>query len=268
MNDRPTLDVLICTLGPDGIRRVAEMPLPEMDGVRYIVSWQMSGTDVPPPVLSSRKDIEIHRADSRGLSANRNNALACSRADIMLIADDDLRYTPEGITSVIDAFAGHPDVDIGLFRYTGADAKYYPEGCRRIGFPLPKGYYLTSFEIAIRRCAATEGLRFDPRFGLGAPVFGSGEELLFVREAIKRGANVTMFPTVITEHPGMTTGTRMTSSAAVQRAEGLVIALLNPLTAPLRIPLKAWRMHRQGAPLLPALLRLTEGAFRRLFIKL
>ena len=36
-----TLDVMIVTIGADGIKRVAAMNLPEVEEVRYIVSWQM-----------------------------------------------------------------------------------------------------------------------------------------------------------------------------------------------------------------------------------
>lgn len=43
-----TLDVLICTYTPDGIRRVAGMNLPALEGVTYIVSWQ-EHADAPVP---------------------------------------------------------------------------------------------------------------------------------------------------------------------------------------------------------------------------
>ena len=40
-----TLDVLISTCGSNGIERVAQMQLPQVDGVAYIVSWQLTDDD-------------------------------------------------------------------------------------------------------------------------------------------------------------------------------------------------------------------------------
>ncbi len=39
MEQLPTIDVVIATHRPEGIRRVETMDAPALPGVRYIVSW-------------------------------------------------------------------------------------------------------------------------------------------------------------------------------------------------------------------------------------
>ncbi len=75
MNELPTLDLLVATHRPEGILRVAQMVLPPIAGVRYVVSWQ-NHHDAPEPEVLKRPDVTILRFDGVGLSANRNNALA------------------------------------------------------------------------------------------------------------------------------------------------------------------------------------------------
>ena len=93
------LEVLISTLGRDGIERVAKMVLPRVDGVRYLVSWQKPDGDIPQSLV--RPDMSVYRTSSMGISSNRNDAFDASTARLLLIADDDLIYTEEGLQSVI-----------------------------------------------------------------------------------------------------------------------------------------------------------------------
>ena len=88
-----TLDVLIATHTPEGILRVADMNLPVVEGVRYIVSWQDHRDAEIPPALDARNDVTVDRFGQRGVSFNRNNAIELSTADVYLVADDDLRYS-------------------------------------------------------------------------------------------------------------------------------------------------------------------------------
>ena len=178
MNKRPlSLEVMISTLGSDGIKRVAAMTLPQMAGVSYLVSWQTVGEDsLLPEQLEARSDVRVIRTASKGLSRNRNHALDHASADVLLIADDDLDYIPQGLEAVRTAFEADPDLDIGLFRYSngcGGYEKVYPQSPVRIAGHLPKDYYTTSMEIAIRREGRSGSLRFHEEFGLG----GSGAEM-------------------------------------------------------------------------------------------
>lgn len=245
MEPRPRLSVLIATCRPDGIERVVTMDLPVVDGVHYWVSWQMHESLPVPEPLSSRADVTVLRADSIGSSNNRNNLLEQASGEIFLIADDDLRYTSDQLSSIIRIFDENPDVDYASFMYTGADAKSYPsESCSL--HPIPKNFSQTCFEIALRYNERTAKLRFNTFFGIAAPVLRAAEDEMFLLQALRLGLNCRFFPVVITHHEGLTTGNRKITDNGVLKASGAVIAVQYPFTAFLRIPLKSYRLHKSG----------------------
>lgn len=260
-----TLDVLISTCTPGGIDRVAAMELPVVQGVRYVVTWQRPEGVPVPAALAERSDVEIHRVTSVGLSNNRNEGIIRSKADIWLVADDDLRYTPEGLRSVIDAFGSRHSMDVALFRFEGADGKIYPpEECQV--FPYPKDFYPSSIEIAVRRSPRTESMRFDPRFGLASGLFHAGEEDVFLLRGRELGLDIRLIPETITTHEGVSTGKSRITDRKVLAAFGAVMSYHHTLTLPLRLPLKAFRLHRSGqASFITALLGMTRGALYAIF---
>lgn len=235
------LEVLISTLGADGIRRVANMNLPRTDEVGYLVGWQMPEGEIPEELR--RPDIKILTKEERGLSRNRNMLLGNASAEIVLIADDDLTYTPERLREVIRVFEEDAALELATFRYDGADVKSYPARECELRIPLPKGYYLTSFEMALRRTVGTGSLRFNEKMGLGAEYIQAGEEEMFLYEAIMSGVKARFFPITVTRHEGLTTGNRRLTAEAA-RGSGVVIKQYYPFSAPLRILLKAWRLYR------------------------
>lgn len=242
---KPKLSVLIATCRPAGIERVVAMNLPEVEGVHYWASWQMHENLPVPEMLASRKDVTVLRVDSIGLSKNRNNLLDNAVGDVFLIADDDLRYTSAQLVDVIRTFDDNPEVDYASFMFTGADAKVYPSHACPL-WPVPQNFSQTSFEVAIRNNSRTSRLRYNPFFGLGAPILRSGEDELFLISAIQQGLDCRFFPIIITHHEGLTTGTRKITDNGVLKASGAVIAVQYPFTAFLRIPLKAYRLHKSG----------------------
>ena len=261
-----TLDVLIATFIPEGIRRVERMDLPRMDGVRYIVSWQMHDDAPVPEYFSDRDDIEIHRTSLKGLGNNRNNAIEHSSADIMLIADDDLKYTPGQLTAVIRSFETRPDMEIASFMYEGCDGKTYP-GRECDLSEYPKGFYVSAIELAIRRDSRAGRLRFSPDFGLGSDKWTVGEDSIFLLTARRMGIVPRFIPEVICRHDGPTTGLRAMTDPKALRGTGACIALEYPVSSILRIPLKAWRGYRAGKMrLLPALWHMYAGGFEATFL--
>ena len=260
-----TLDVLIATHSPEGLRRVESMNLPRVGGVRYIVSWQAHGDTPVPGYFDGRDDILIYRLDTPGVSNNRNNAIAKSSADIMLMADDDLIYTPSRLIAVVRAFEERPGMEMASFMYEGEDAKPYPAHECSL-HKLPKGFFQTTFEIAVRRDSRAGRLRFSSDFGPGAQHWSVGEDTIFLLTARRMGIEARFIPTVICRHNGPTTGLRAMTDPAALRGTGACLALEYPVTAPLRIPLKAWRGWRAGRMrLIPALWHMTAGALRATF---
>lgn len=209
--EKTKLQVMICTYGREGVNRVVAGKHPEVEGVEYLVSCQ-TGNDIDPadfeiPGKLRRHDFKVFFTPTRGLAANRNHALSKTTAPLLLISDDDLDYTADGLKSVIDAFDRNPDSDLLTFRYFSKTCpKQYPEG----EFPLilpRKGYSIASVEIAMRGDRIRGKIWFNENFGIGA-YFPSGEEDVFVLDCLDHGFVGRHIPVVIARHEGSTTSDR------------------------------------------------------------
>ena len=239
-----TLEILIATLD-EGIERVDTMLLPPRVDIGYLVSWQHSSNkDIELPKNLKRDDVKICDLDGRGLSRNRNNCIEHASADVCLIADDDCRYTHEQLQSVMDTFERNHDVDIATFKYSGeGNKKYYPEQSTDLG-SFPKGYYVSSIEVAFKRESVQGKVWFNENFGLGTEPFHCGEENLFIQEALALGLKCRFFPITIVHdqqpleflNRSMDTGTLM--------AHGADLEIFHRGTKHVRALLKAWRLKR------------------------
>lgn len=246
------LQVMICTYGEEGIRRVAQSAHPAVPGVEYLVSWQTDGRADIPEALQ-RPDFRIVMTDTKGLSANRNNALANATAPLLLVSDDDADYSEEGLAAVIKAFGEYPDCGLLTFKYASAKhEKDYPSH----GFSLdrvPKGYFVSSLEIAFRREAVQGKIWFNEFFGIGA-MFPSGEEDVFLRDCTLAGLIGRFVPEVIARHDGSTTSDRNKKSVSMPQTKGAVFLHLHPFSWPLRMMAHISRQFgpwRRGAGLSP-----------------
>lgn len=274
------LDVLIASYGPEGLERLAAIGLPKISGVRWLISSQFPEGNFPeiPPQLV-RDDILVEFSTSVGLSVNRNLLLDRAGAELCLLADDDLVYSPKGIESIIRTFDLHPDLDIAAFMYnTVPDVcrsdpgkvsdfiplteKQYPSS----EFPLnnpPKGFYITTFELAFRlQSVRRSGIRFNENFGVKA-LYPCGEDSLFLDDSMRAGLRGRFFPITIITHLGASTGIRRLGDADILRAQGLLIPRLAPKPWLPRVLLKAWRSSRAtNRPLLFCLRHTLNGWWR------
>lgn len=236
-----TLEILICTID-EGIEQVAQMVLEQHKDISYLVSWQHStDKEIALPKELKRNDVKIYDLSGRGLSRNRNNCLRHATADLCLIADDDCRHSHHQLQAVIDTFAQNPNVDIATFRYSSAsDQKQYPSICHNLS-NFPKGYYVTSMEIAFRRKSVQGKVWFNEHFGLGAEIFHCGEEHIFIQDAISKELTCMFFPITIVK----AVCKNRNNEPGTLMAHGAIIQLYHPKTSNLRIFLKAFRMWRK-----------------------
>lgn len=244
-----TLQLLISTLD-GGINSVADLLLPTREGVSYLVSWQhtLGAAPVEVPRELRRPDVALLEMNGTGLSRNRNNTLRHATGDILLIADDDCRYRAEWLDAVVATFERHPTLALATFQMTSALApKSYPDHEFSHSGRRPRGYYVTSFEIALRRSAVQGVVSFDERFGLGAPMLLGGEEELFVEAACAAGLDCRYFPTVVVRHDHATTRASRATVPGLLMARGAYLKLSRRYrrTALLRPLLIAWRIHRR-----------------------
>lgn len=246
MSSNGKLDVLISTYGVEGLQRVTKMNLPQVEGVRYVVSLQNPENKlIEIPELLTRPDVLISIINSKGLSKNRNNAISLSEADVCLIADDDLQYTEQQLLAVLETFRSQPNVDVAMFKYDG-DNKLYPDKVVNLSEGMPKNYYPSSVEIAFRRSSLlAKGIKFNENFGINAR-YGCCEDPLFLHDCIDAGLNCVFFPITITTHNGVSTGNRPVMRPDLPEAHGAYIRRVYGFSGILRVPLFAWRNHRAG----------------------
>ena len=131
-------------------------------------------------------------SDTTGVGVNRNLALSAASGDILLFADDDLRYCDKLAEGVLKAFSQLPQADVLLFSIditrNGelAEQRRHPVKRRHLWNSLRFGTYC----IAIRHSAVKKHhLRFSTQFG-GGCTYGSGEDTLFLRDCFAAGLKV------------------------------------------------------------------------------
>lgn len=263
-----TLDILICTID-EGIEKVPDVLMSPRDDVRYVVSMQWTGTRAEsdscaddevermeerllervPKVLKEREDVTLTFLKGRGLSRNRNHALAHATADVVLIADDDNRYTAELIGNVFDAYEQHPEVDVIHFQALGLDGKplhAYPAS------------YVSSVEITFRRRVLT---RFDERFGLGSERLCAGEEEVWMKDARDAGYRVLYVPKPVVMTLRETTGTQFLENSRLQLTKGATFRYVYGTADAVWRSVKeaGWYLVHKGANPFPILYNMLKG---------
>lgn len=138
-------------------------------------------------LVSNYSNIRTINTYSKGLSNSRNMAIEKAFGDICLLADDDIEYLPNFENTIQKAFEKRSEASIIRFKidtFTGEDYKSYPLISRRLYIEQIKSS--SSIEIAFKRKPiVAKQILFDPIFGLGS-YFPSGEEFLFLKEALRK----------------------------------------------------------------------------------
>lgn len=205
-----TLDILICTID-EGIVRVPDVLMPPREGIRYVVSMQWTREEAKrhvPSVLTEREDVTLVFLEGKGLCRNRNNAMEHASGDVLLIADDDNRYTDELIDNIFEAYKSHPEADVIHFQALDLDGKLL--------HPYPADY-VSSFELTLKRNVK---VKFDERFGLGSEKLCAGEEQVWIKDVKDRNYNVLYIAKPIVMTRKETTGTRFIGHKKMQMSKG------------------------------------------------
>ena len=263
-----TLDILICTID-EGLEKVPDVLMSPRDDVRYVVSMQWTDMRAEsesfaddegermdewllkrvPKVLKERRDVTLTFLKGRGLSRNRNHALAHATADVLLIADDDNRYTTELIGNVFEAYEQHPEADVIHFQALDLDEKplhAYPAD------------YVSSVEMTFRREVK---VRFNEKFGLGSEKLCSGEEEVWMKDARDAGYSVLYVPKPVVMTPAGTTGACFVGNEKLQMSKGATFRYVYGTPNALWRTLKEagwWLVHR-GANPFPILYNMLKG---------
>ncbi len=143
--------------------------------------------------------VKMITTDTRGLSRNRNIALAHSsqKTDLLLFSDDDLVFSDGYEGKIVAEFEKHPEADAIKFNIHDLSAT------RKISMKR-----IERFEKATRRNMSSSGvcglvikrdvlkahnLHFHENFGTGTPN-KSGEDTIFLMEMLDKGVSVYRSP--------------------------------------------------------------------------
>lgn len=153
-------------------------------------SWERDG-----------KLIEWFDFAERGVGLSRNNALLRATGDILLFADDDIRYAGDYARLVEDEFRRHPRADAILFNFNFSDdglrSEYVNRRFRRVRIFNCLRY--GAVRIAVKRKPLQKrGIMFSTLFG-GGTRHGSGEDSLFIVECLRKGLKIYASPRVLGE---------------------------------------------------------------------
>ena len=128
---------------------------------------------------------------TRGVGKNRNIALTYADGEICLFADDDVRYK-DGLEDVVLAeFDKHPDADVFIFHFDTdseirKEIRYKRTRPVRCWDKMP----WAGFRIAVRLSSVRKAnVWFTTLFG-GGCIFPSGEDTMWIKEAIKKGLKI------------------------------------------------------------------------------
>ena len=135
----------------------------------------------------------------RGVGKNRNKALSFASGDYILCSDQDMIYVDNYAEIIENAFKKCPKADIIVFnleylnRFT--PGRKASKKFKRIHFWNSMRY--GTARVAMRRAAVEKAcLSFSVLYGGGAK-YSSGEDSLFIREALRKGLKMYYCPEII-----------------------------------------------------------------------
>lgn len=149
--------------------------------------------------------IKMLNFNEKGLSKSRNRAIENATGDICIITDDDVKFKKDIFEEIRKVFIENPDIDIFTFKYDkhnkNLNKNYREEAFIHDKFSIAK---VSSIEIAFRiRSIMENNIRFDEKFGLNSRYL-SGEENIFLKDALDKGLKIMYYPLIIADHPDET----------------------------------------------------------------
>ncbi|WP_340075010.1 glycosyltransferase family 2 protein [Leptobacterium sp. I13] len=210
------LELLVATMDREDLKFLYDMfPFGLPNNLKVLIINQTSKDKL---LVSSDENIRVINSYEKGLSKSRNLAIQNAIGDICLIADDDVKYKKEFQKIILDAFNDLVETSIIAFMVDTNEGrpykKYYSK--KKQLKKIKEIDHLSSVEIAFRhRAIISNNIFFNEAFGLRS-TFLSGEETLFVLEALKKQLKIYFVPRYIVLHSFFRSTTDMGSDAFIK----------------------------------------------------
>lgn len=133
-------------------------------------------------------NVKMVSTNTRGVGKNRNTAFLYAEDEILLLSDDDMRYSDSYVDDILGEFDRHPDADVIIFNITSSD----PKRPQKQNASTKQLYRFSRLpyggpRIAIRKSSWEESnVWFTTLFGGGAK-YSNGEDSLFLADLQKKG---------------------------------------------------------------------------------
>lgn len=227
-----TFEVLISTMNGDFLNKKIDVSFP------YILINQYSKKE-PDVVMSN-----IYNYKEKGLAKSRNIAIEKSTADICLISDDDIEYMSNIEDIIVQKFQEYPSADIITFQIQLPEGDLYKNYPKEVFWHTTKTLMgVASVEIAFKREAIKEkNIQFDELFGLGS-TFATGEEIIFLTDALKKGLRILYVPIPIVIHPLETSGKNYDNMSLIQAKGAMFYRIFSIIGYPISM-LYAYKKYR------------------------
>lgn len=139
----------------------------------------------------------LYSYQEKGLSKSRNRAIENSKADICMIADDDIKYEDNYEKIVDNGYKKYPDADIIAFYVDNFDEKRKKPIRKEGKIGILKSMRIQSVQVTFKRKSIRDkNIRFNERFGAGAELY-MGEENIFLAQCLKEGLKMYYIPKTI-----------------------------------------------------------------------
>lgn len=159
-----------------------------------IVVNQCGKNEVSDFVYNGRK-IKFISLSSIGVGVSRNTALINSEDEILLFADDDVRYCDNYEHIIEEEFQKHPKADMICFNFKCLNCNgpgVYTRKFKRVRWMNCLRY--GTYKIAVKRESIMKSrVCFSMLFG-GGSRYGSGEDSFFVSDCVRAGMRVYASP--------------------------------------------------------------------------
>jgi glycosyl transferase family 2 len=223
-----SLEVLISTMNVSSKEELPEGFIwLQRKGIPIVLINQC--TTIAPVLLIKEKDILVISEKEVGLSRSRNQAIINSNRDICHFSDDDLKYVADFKLIVEMAYSENPEADIIVFQILANDSEKYNDGEKYKDYGTKKKWLsimdvakVSSVEITFKRKSIlSKKINFDENFGLGTN-FPTGEEFIFLTDAIKKGLKILYLPIPIVIHPLESSGKNFNNKKLIE-AKGAML---------------------------------------------
>lgn len=260
------LSVLMATMN-DGTPELSKRleSLDERTGLvvcRQITKELENTIDLKTKLESIKKSVVFIDKYEKGLSKSRNCAIDAVNGGICLITDDDVSFDPDLFDSIREAYSMYPDADIITFQAKTPEGEFFKT------YPTSPFMHNTksvarvsSIEMTFRIDSIKKAnIKFDEQFGLGAQ-YPTGEEFIFLTDALKKGLRIYFYPKVLAVHPKESSGSTLDEKIFI--AKGAMFARVfgfKGYAVSLLFAIKKYSMYKNKFSVFIAFSRMIEGA--------